>query len=117
MEYRNQEEAEVAGDYMETLAGLTENSRPHIGNLTELARDNRRNGEIIVKVIKQRLMKVRPTDFDMYFLNFRANFCQNAGLHMRIIVKLMSFTKDFIVFQVHMDFISINCKILTKLKY
>ena len=58
MEYRNQEEAEVAGDYMETLAGLTENSRPHIGNLTELARDNRRNGEIIVKVIKQRLMKV-----------------------------------------------------------
>ena len=57
MEFRSQEEAEVAGVYSDTLAGLTENSLPEIRTLTKLARDNGHHGEIIVKVIKQRLMK------------------------------------------------------------
>ena len=58
MKYANEAEAEVAGDYSATLSTLTENSRPHIANLTELARDNAKYGHVIVDAIKYRLFKV-----------------------------------------------------------
>ena len=61
MEKWSEEEHEVAGDYSRTLGDLTENSRPAIQNLTELARDYGRDGHghVIVEMIKIRLMKCR----------------------------------------------------------
>ena len=58
MDNWSEEEHEIAGDYSETLQGLVENSRPHIMNLTQLARDyGKKFGHVIVEMIKLRIFK------------------------------------------------------------
>ena len=69
---------EVADRYRDTLSQLTFNNKIVINTLTDIAKEDVAHGEIICRVIEERLKKVKPDGMlpIMYLID---SICKNHG--------------------------------------